>query len=146
MIYIISVVTIFIFWYLNLKSSNKFFYQEEKIIRNKLDLCLKVCNDFGWSPVDNIKLRIAFEYFISNPNHFNGTSVINDNWVIKGLEPESVIHDYDFIMSTNLIQLLKANLDYVQRLRKRNVNWFWCWGFIFVSLNIVSIFKSIKYI
>jgi hypothetical protein len=146
MIYIVTAIVLFIFWYLNKKSENKFFYQEEKVIRQKLNLCLEVCKDFEWSPVDEIKLRIAFEHFILKPNEFNGTSVINDNWVIKGLEPESVIHDYDWIMANSLKQLLISNLDYVQRLRKRNVNWFWCWGFIFVSLNIVGIFKSIKYI
>ncbi len=146
MIYLVTAITLFIFWYLNKKSKNNFFYQDEKVIRQKLNLCLEVCNDFEWSPVDKIKLRISFEHFILNPNEFNGTSVINDNWVIKGLEPESVIHDYDWITSKSLKQLLISNLEYVKRLRKRNVNWFWCWVFIFVSLNIVGIFKSIKYI
>lgn len=146
MIYIVTILILFIFWYLNKKSINKFFYQEEKTIRKKLDLCLKVCEDFGWTPVDSVRLRIAFEYFISKPNEFNGTSIINDNWVIRGLEPESVIHDYDWIMATSLRQLLTSNLDYAKRLRKRNSNWFWVWGFIFVGLNIVSLFKSIKYI
>lgn len=146
MIYIIPIITLFIFWYLNLKSDNKFFYQEEKKIRQKLDLCLKVCEDFEWSVVDCLRLRISFEYFILNPNEFNGTSVINDNWVIKGLEPESVQHDYDWIHASSLKQLLESNLRYVKLLRKRNVNWFWCWCFIFISLNIVSFFKSLKFI
>lgn len=146
MIYIVTTLVLFVFWYLNKKSNNRFFNQKEQIIRNKLELCEKVLINFEWSKKDVVRFKVACEYFISNPSQYNGTSVINDNWVIKNLEPESVIHDYDWIMATSLRQLLISNLEYARRLRKRNVNWFWCWGFIFVGLNIVSLFKSLKYI
>lgn len=145
MIYLV-VIFLFAIWYLNKKSKNDFFFQDEKVVREKLDLTLSILDGFGWSSVDNIMLRISFEYFIIKPKEYNGTSIINDNWVIKGLEPESVIHDYQWIMASSFIHLHKSNLDYVKRLRKRNVNFIWCWGFIFVGLTLVSIFKSIKYI
>lgn len=140
------IALLLLFWYLNKKSKNDFFFNQEIIIRNKLKFVIDIWEDFGATNVDVVKLRIAFEYFIKHPKEYNGSSVINDFWLIKGLEPESVIHDYDYIMSTSFKNLHKANKEYCQRLRKRNAQWLWVWGFIFCSLTIVSIFKSIKYL
>lgn len=140
------IALLLLFWILNKKSKNDFFFQSESEIRNKLKFIIDIWNDFGFDNYDEAKLRIAFEYFIIHPKEYNGSSVINDFWLIKGLEPESVIHDYDFIMATSLKDLHKVNKEYCQRLRKRNAQWLWVWGFIFCSLTIVSIFKSIKYI
>ena len=138
--------SLILFWILNKKSKNDFFFQSESKMRSKLNFIIDVWNDFEITPVDIIKLRIAFEYFIKHPKEYNGSSVINDFWLIKGLEPESVIHDYDYIMATSFKNLHRANKEYCQRLRKRNAQWLWVWGFIFCSLTIVSIFKSIKYL
>lgn len=143
---IIIISMLLLFWILNKKSKNDFFFQSETIIRNKLKFILDIWEDFGFDNYDEVRLRIAFEYFIANPKEYNGTSIINDFWLIKGLEPESVIHDYDYIMATSLKDLHKANIEYCKRLRKRNSQFFWVWGFIFCSLTIVSIFKSIKYL
>jgi len=65
--------------------------------------------DFGLDNYDETKFKIASEYFIKNPKEYNGTSIINDRWLIKGLEPESVIHDYEDITATSLKQLLKSH-------------------------------------
>ena len=140
------IALLLLFWILNKKSKNDFFFHSESEIRNKLKFIIDIWNDFGFDNYDEVRLRIAFEYFIKHPKEYNGSSVINDFWLIKGLEPESVIHDYDYIMATSLKDLHKANKEYCQRLRKRNAQWFWVWGFIFCSLAIVSIFKSLKYI
>jgi len=144
--YIIIGILLFTVWFLNKKSSNDFFLKSESEIRNKLKFIIDIWEDFGFENYDFVKLRIAFEYFIKKPKEYNGTSVIADHWLIKGLEPESVIHDYEDIMATSLKDLLKSNKEYCQRLRKRNAQWLWVWGFIYCGLTIVSIFKSIKFI
>ena len=143
---IIIAIFLFVIWFLNKRSRNDFFYQSEIIIRNKLKFISDIWIDFEYSKYDEVRLRIAFEYFIVNPSEYNGTSIIADNWLIKGLEPESVIHDYDYIIATSLKDLLLANKEYCQRLRKRNTQWLWVWVFIYSGLTIVSIFKSFKYI
>jgi len=122
------------------------FLGNEKMIRDKLDLVLKIWFDFGFEAYDEIRLRVASEYFIKNPKEYNGTSIINDMWIIKGLEPESVIHDYEDITAKSLKELLRSNKEYCKRLRKRNAQFLWVWGFIYCGLTIVSIFKSIKFI
>lgn len=142
----ILVLVLILIWYLNKKSKNDFFFQDKRVIREKLDLIINLWINFNFSLYDTQCLSIAFEYFIQNPKEYNGTSVINDFWLIKGLEPESVIHDYDWIKATNLQDYLISNKEYCKRLRKRNANWTWVWGFIFIGLSIVSIFKSIKFI
>lgn len=144
--YIIIAIVLFLVWYLNKKSTNNFFFQSEIEIRNKLKFIIDIWEDFGATKYDISSLRIAFEYFIKKPKEYNGSSIINDFWIIKGLEPESVIHDYDWIMARNLHDLAISNIEYCQRLRKRNAQWFWVWGFIFCGLTIVAVFKSIKFI
>jgi hypothetical protein len=66
--------------------------------------------------------------------------------MIKGLEPMSVEHDFDWIFAKSFRDLHRSNINYCKKLRDTNGNWFWVWGFIFCGLEIVSIFKSIKYI
>lgn len=145
-ILIITAIILGTFWYLNYKSTNTFFEQEEKSIREKLDLIVKIWTNLDFSTYDIVCLSAAFEYFIKNPKEYNGTSIINDFWLIKGLEPESVIHDCDWIHAQSLRCYMTSNEEYCQRLRRRNAQWLWVWCFIFVGLTIVSLFKSIKFI
>lgn len=146
MLYSFFIIVLFCFWYLNKKSKNNYFFKNEKEIRNDFELIKVLFKNFEFSLVDEMQYSIAMEYFILNPKKYNGTSVINDRWMIKGLEPESVIHDYDDIVAKSLMDLLRSNYRYCNRLRKRNANWLWVWGFIFIGLNTVSLFKSIKFI
>lgn len=146
MIYLLVIPFLVIIWFLNKKSKNNFFYQSETIINEKLELIFKIWSDYDFYLTDKWLLDDAFKYFIKNPSHYNGTSVINDFWLIKGLEPESVIHDYDWIHAKSLNDFLVSNKNYCERLRKRNANWVWVWCFIFSGLTIVSLFKSLKFI
>lgn len=146
MIYIFIIIFLVSIWILNKNSKNYFFYQDESVIREKIEFVILIWKDFGFESYDEMKLRIASNYFIKNPKEYNGTSVVNDFWLIKGLEPESVIHDYDYITAKSLKDLLKSNKQYCKRLRKRNAQWLYVWGFIYCGLNTVSLFKSIKYI
>lgn len=133
-------------WVLNKRSTNNFFFQDTSIILDKIKFVIKIWQDFGFDSYDEIKFRIACDFFIKNPKQYNGTSIINDRWLIRGLEPESVIHDYEDIKAKSLKDLLKSNKEYCNRLRKRNTSWIWVWGFIYSGLTIVSLFKSIKFI
>ena len=146
MTYIYIIIFLATIWVLNKRSTNNFFFQDISVIREKIEFVIKIWQDFGFDAYDEIKFRIACEYFIKNPKQYNGTSIINDRWVIRGLEAESVIHDHEDIMAKSLKDLLKSNKEYCKRLRKRNTNWLWVWGFIYTGLTVVSIFKSIKFI
>ena len=146
MIYIFIIIFLVSIWILNKYSENYFFYQDESVIREKIEFVILIWKEFGFESYDEMKLRIASNYFIKNPKEYNGTSVVNDFWLIRGLEPESVIHDYDYITAKSLKDLLKSNKEYCKRLRKRNAQWLYVWGFIYCGLNIFSLFKSINYI
>jgi hypothetical protein len=145
MIYFLIPILLIVF-ILNKKSKNNFFYQSEIVIYEKLDLIFRILKDYDLDLKDKWLLEEAFIYFIENPSHYNGTSVVNDFWLIKGLEPESVIHDYNWIMAKSLNDFLISNKEYCKRLRNRNANFVWVWVFIFIGLTIVSLFKSIKFI
>jgi hypothetical protein len=144
--YILLAVFLLLVWYLNKKSSNNHFLK----IQNKLDhdylLIYNVLLSFNFSKEYINRFDIAYDYFCKNPKDYNGTSVINDRHTIGGLEVPSVIHDYDWIFATSLQDLLISNVRYAKALRTLNMNWITAWCFIFTGLNIVALFKSIKYI
>jgi hypothetical protein len=133
------IIILFCFWYLNKNSKNDYF-KNAKI--EDYDLIMLLFKNFDIKDDNFVK---AWNYFKYNPKQYNGTSVINDRWLIKGLEPMSVTHDYEYIVAKSFRDLHKANKKYCVNLRKINTNWIWCWCFIFCGLTILSIFKSIKY-
>lgn len=143
MTYLIIIIVLFIFWFLNKKSKNDYFFNSKQKLIDDLELIEMLYKNFE---IEFKTFHKAWIYFKLNPKEYNGTSIINDRWFIKGLEPLSVEHDYNWIFAKSLKELIISNLDYCHKLRKVNANWFWVWGFVFCGLNIVSIFKSIKYI
>jgi len=137
MIYLIAfLLLVFI---LNKKSKNNYFENPKD---KDYSLIVSLYKNFG---IVDDNFYQAWLYFTMYPKEFNGTSVINDRWIIKGLEPMSVTHDFEWIIAKSFSDLYKANKKYCVNLRKINANWIWTWCFIFVGLTIVSIFKSIKY-
>ena len=143
---ILLLIFLVVVWYLNKKSSNNHFYKSEKKLEEDLSLCIEILKSFNFN-IDYIDRFIeAYNYFILSPKEYNGTSIINDRYTISGLEVQSLIHDYDWIKAKSLKDLHISNIRYVIALRKVNVNWVWAWGFLFVGLEIVALFKSIKYL
>jgi len=144
MMYLLIIPFLVVVWFLNKKSTNNYFkYTPKNIMCRDFVLIKSIYGSFG---IDFNSFENAWRYFTEKPNEYNGTSVINDRWLIKGLEPLSVEHDYDWIIAKSLNELHKSNLKYCNNLRKINTNWIWVWGFIYLGLTFVSIFKSIKFI
>ena len=144
MISILIITVLFIFWLLNKKSTNNYFiFTKGQKLKDDFELLIKIYSNFEIKFSDFEK---AWWYFREYPEEYNGSSIINDRFLIKGLEPFSVEHDYAWIMAKSFSNLHVSNLEYCKKLRKVNSNWFWVWGFIFCGLTLVSIFKSIKYI
>lgn len=133
-------------WWLNKNSKSDFFHQKKEVLQKKLETIVFLYIDFGFTNEEIEKLKEAYNYFIDNPFEYNGTSVINDRYMIQGFEPQSVVHDFDYIFAKNFIDLVKSNYNYSNSLRKVNANWLWVWGVIFIGLNVVSIFKGISLI
>jgi len=140
MIHIVTIICLFIIWYLNKTSKNDYFKNPK---REDYNLIISLYKNFELSSDSFVK---AWIYFIDFPEDYNGTSIINDRYMIKGLEPFSVTHDYAWITAKSFKDLYRSNLEYCKCLRKVNSNWLWVWAFIFIGLNLVSLFKSIKYI
>lgn len=137
---IIILGILLVFWYLNKISKNDYFLNPKQ---EDYELIKTLYSNFDW---DFSNFNRAWKYFTLHPKQYNGTSVINDRFMVKGLEPMSVEHDLDFILAKSFIDLYTANIRYCKKLRDTNANWFFVWGFIFCGLTIVAIFKSVKYI
>jgi hypothetical protein len=143
---IIILAFLILLWYLNKKSSNNHFSKSNIDLESDLKLCLKILYNFDFPNNYIDKFDEAYDYFTLNPKEYNGTSIINDRFTIKGLEIQSVVHDYDWIFAKSLKDLHMSNVRYANALRKFNTNWISTWCFLFVGLSIVSIFKSLKYL
>lgn len=144
-IIIILLIFLVVIFYLNKKSYNDHFLKSKKELENDLDLCIKILTNFNFNTNYIDKFIEAYNYFTLSPKEYNGTSIINDRYTISGLEVQSLIHDYDWIKAKSFKQLHCSNIFYANSLRKVNVNWIWAWT-LFLGLEIVSIFKSIKYL
>lgn len=135
------ILILIILYILNKKSKSDFFYGSN--LNEKLNLIKHLYKEFGYTETEIKKLEQAYNFFISNPKRYNGTSVVNDRYMINGLEPQSVVHDYDWIVANNLKDLINSNYRYTESLRKVNVNWFYCWFLVYCGLNLVATFKGI---
>lgn len=143
---IIITIILAIIYYLNKKSSNKHFFKSLKETQKDLELILKIMESFQFSNDYIHRFKVAYSYFEYHKQEYNGTSVINDRHTIGGLETQSVVHDYDWIVATSFKDLHVSNVRYANALRQMNTNWISTWCFIFVGLEIVAIFKSLKFI
>lgn len=134
-----------VIFYLNKKSKNEHFYKKYDELDKDYLLIEKILTNFNFSKDYKKRFNHAYSYFMASPKEYNGTSIINDRETIKGLEVQSVVHDYDWIVAKSFKDLHISNIRYAKALRQVNVNWLWAWG-LFVGLEIVAIFKSIKYL
>ncbi len=116
------------------KSDNKFFYQN--ILATKYVLYVSIVYDFNFNKPE--RYLEAWKYFDKNKHKYDGTTIAQDRWLMKGLEPQSLRHDYEWIMAECLKDYFQSNYEYVVDLRKANTNWLYAWG-LYVGLQIVSI-------
>jgi hypothetical protein len=127
-----------ILFVLKLTSTNKFFHQDKDVLYKKWSMLEMLLIDFD---IKDIKgYQEAYLYFIENKNEYDGSTIVQDRWVIRGLEGPSMKHDYDFIVATCLWDYFTSNWRYCVDLRKLNVNWIYVWFFIFTFLTIISPF------
>ena len=143
---ILITIILAIIYYLNKKSSNNHFLKPLKETQKDLDLILKVMESFQFSKDYTERFIIAYSFFQERPEQYNGTSVINDRYTIGGLEVQSVVHGCDWIVARSFKDLHISNVRYANAIRQMNTNFITAWFFIFVGLEIVALFKSLKYI
>ena len=131
-----TLIIITIFFVLKKKSKNKFFHQKKEVLYKKWSMLEMLLIDFD---VKDIKgYQEAYLYFIDNKNHYDGSTIVQDRWMIRGLEGPSMKHDYEFIIAKSLKDYFISNKKYCVDLRKLNVNWVYVWVFIYTFLTIIS--------
>jgi hypothetical protein len=143
---IIITIIILIIYYLNKKSANNHFFKNSRKLDKDFLLIYDILSSFDF-PKDYIqRFALAYNFFRENPSQYNGTSIINDRYTIGGLEVQSVVHAYDWIVATSLKALMASNVRYAKSLRKMNSNWIWVWAVIFPALTISAILTSFKFL
>lgn len=119
---------------------------------NKFDLVadakLKMINlliERNRSETDINKYSEAFDYFVRNPQDFDGATGIKDLVDIRYgtneftvLDLDAMQHDYDCICGDNrsVIKFIKSNFRYIKniRLNGKGYKWHWLW-----FLNLIAI-------
>lgn len=108
--------------------------------RNKLKYVLSEI----WNLDDNtITIYLsAFDYFILNPSEYDGATIVNDFWIIPGLDIWAMLHDYLYIkynVAVNLKAKYLADKLYCQQMRNFKISWGAVWLIRFTGLTLSSI-------
>lgn len=98
-----------------LGSKNDFFKQKtEQLTRSKYDM-LDILSLLGRSEQDKLMYLDAYNYFISNPDKFDGATIMRDLFVLKTkkdkLDIDAMLHDYEYVNGANLSFKLKHKSD-----------------------------------
>ena len=98
-----------------LGSKNDFFYQKhEQLTKSKYDM-LEVLSLLNRSEEDKLLYLDAYNYFICNPNEFDGATIMRDLFVLKTkknkLDIDAMLHDYEYVTGANLSFKLKHKAD-----------------------------------
>jgi hypothetical protein len=64
--------------------------------------------------------KIAFDYFRSYPDQFDGATIVKDLVDIGELDLDAMVHDYEYIKGANrnFIKKWKADLKYIKNMEK----------------------------
>ena len=138
---ILIIITILLtLWILKEKSINNFFYQSPEVLAKKFELFEKIVQDFNFTNPRGYSE--AYCYFMELPHKYDGSTIVQDRWLMSGLEPQSMKHDYDWIHAKTLTDYFKSNQTYATDLRKSNTNWFTAYGYL-IGLHIISPFHYV---
>lgn len=135
----LGIILLILFW-LKIRSKNSYFYQPR--VKDNWSLLNEILMNFQFNAYEREEYRIAYFYFIKNPSKYDGSTIVQDRWLLRGLEPMSMLHDYQWIHAQTLTDYFQSNITYAKHLRKTNMNWFIAWGYC-LGLQIISPFHFV---
>jgi hypothetical protein len=143
---IISLILFYIIYLLKNSKSDYFHQKKYNLILNWASLIDNLLIDFNFSRLDKIRFRNAYNYFIENPNRFDGATIVKDITQIKGLDIPAMIHDYSYIHAPNLKHRLIADWEYSQDMRKFEIAWTTAYSrmAILMIINLTGIYNIYK--
>lgn len=117
-------------------SSSNFFHEQYSVIvegKKNMDAMLQI---WGYEPSERIHYQNAFDYFVRNPEHYDGASMTEDLYDIPGLDIDAMLHDYLYVgmnASANLKFMWLADKLIRSEMRRRGKS-SWNTGYRFVAL------------
>ena len=100
-----------------LGSESTYFFQDKELLNHNRVLVVQVLlfNCYSFKEI-GIYLD-AYDYFIKNPNAYDGATLVRDLYDIPNLDLDAMLHDYFYIIfnvASNLITKWKADWLYCQ--------------------------------
>lgn len=96
------------------------------------------------------KYRRAYEYFMENPEKYDGATFVKDLFILKiekrnkfgeqlKIDINAMLHDYEYFMGAyySFIKITKSNLDYVKNIQACGQGLHWD---RFIGLSFISLF------
>lgn len=113
-------------------SKSDFFKQDTKTLFEKRRFLENVLRDI-WERNENvIKFYLeAYDFFVENPDKFDGATIVKDVKVIKGLDIWAMIHDYLYIkfnVAVSWEYKYMADLIYAKEMEIMGQSAFVSWG------------------
>lgn len=126
-----------------LGSQNKYFHQDFDVLlenRKHLEYVLK---NVWLKSQTSIKAYLeAYDFFMLNPSDYDGATVVNDFYLIKGLDVWAMLHDYIYIkfnVAVSLCYKYLADKFYSLEMRKFHISWGSVWLVRFFGLTLSTI-------
>lgn len=115
-----------------LTSKNDFFFSNSEVLylnRNKLEYVL---SDIWKSPsnITNIYLK-AYDFFTSNPDKYDGATIVKDLNIIPGLDVWAMLHDYLYVtlnVAVNLKYKYYADIIYALEMERMGSSAYSTWS------------------
>ena len=117
-------------------SSNNFFHQEDHFIfqgKSEMDIILQL---WGYELSERGPYRHAYDYFVKNPEQFDGATMTEELCDIPWLDLDAMLHDYLYVglnASASLKYMWKADKLLRQEMRRKGKS-SWNTGYRFTML------------
>ena len=119
---IISILLIIWLVYKVKTSKSTFFLKSKEELAKNWYLLELVLIDFRFTQKEILNFSRAYNYFIENPNEFDGATIVRDLNTIKGLDAPAMVHDYRYILAYGVKDRLKADKEYLRNMIKLGVH------------------------
>jgi len=117
-------------------SSSNFFHEQYNMIvegKKNMDAMLQI---WGYEANEREFYTKAFDYFVINPEHYDGASMTEDLYDIPGLDIDAMLHDYLYVglnCSASLKYMWLSDKLIRSEMRRRGKS-SWNTGYRFVAL------------
>jgi hypothetical protein len=124
-----------------LKKNVKYFFNEEEVLLKNREILIFLLKKVWLRNQYIIDLYLeAYDYFMKNPERFDGASIVADFFIMPDLDIWAMLHDYLYIkysVACNYKYKYYADIIYCVEMRRFKIHWLDVWFTRFIGLTLI---------